>query len=112
VLVAEDTSLASPAPSLPVDAVVDGIAEAFRTASASPTTSLGPAERPPDRGSSAPWARIARPRIIPAMDGLVDRLKRASRWPTSGAAPAWPSPPLAEAYPALPLPRLRARTTR
>ena len=103
VLVAEDTSLAFAAGAFtaPVDAsVVDGIAEAFRTGIGLSYDQLGPAGAHQTERSLGPWARIALvPRIVPALDGVADRLAAGIDVADVGCGAGVALTALAEAYP-------------
>lgn len=104
VLVAEDTSLAFAAGAFtaPMDAsVVDDLADAFRTGVGLPYDRLGPAGAHRTERMLGPWARIALvPRIIPALDGVVDGLRAGIDVADVGCGAGVALTALAEAYPA------------
>ena len=78
VLAREDESLlfAAGAFSAPLDpTVVDELADAFRTGLGLPYDRLGPSGAHRTERMLGPWARLALvPRIIPALDGVAERL--------------------------------------
>jgi 2-polyprenyl-3-methyl-5-hydroxy-6-metoxy-1,4-benzoquinol methylase len=79
VLADEDTSLFFSAGAfggpLPPE-VVDGVAEAFRTGVGLPYDALGPGGAHTVERMLAPWARLMLvPVVLPALDGVVDRLR-------------------------------------
>ena len=104
VMVAEETSLAFAAgafTALPDPAVIDGLAEAFRTGVGLTYDELGPAEAHQTERSLAPWARLALvPRIIPALDGVHEALATGIEVADVGCGAGVALTALAEAYPA------------
>ncbi len=103
VLVAEDTSLAFAAGAFtapPDPGVLDDIADAFRTGVGLPYDRLGPAGAHQTERSLGPWARIALvPRIVPALDGVADRLAAGIEVADVGCGAGVALTALAEAYP-------------
>lgn len=103
VMVAEETSLAFAAgafTALPDPAVIDGLAEAFRTGVGLTYDELGPAEAHQTERSLAPWARLALvPRIIPALDGVHEALATGIEVADVGCGAGVAITTLAEAYP-------------
>jgi SAM-dependent methyltransferase len=59
--------------------VLDDLADAFRTGIGLPYDRLGPSGAHATERSLGPWARMALvPRIIPALDGVAERLERGA----------------------------------
>ena len=104
VLAREDDSLAfaSGAFSGGTDpAVVDGIADAFRTGIGLSYDMLGPSGAHRTERMLGPWARVALvPRIIPALDGVAARLEAGTAVADIGCGAGVALCALAAAYPA------------
>ena len=61
-------------------AVVDRLAEAFQTGIGLSYDELGPSEAHQVERTLAPWSRLALvPRVLPALDGVVERLRNRAR---------------------------------
>jgi len=103
VLVAEDTSLAFAAGAFtaPVDAaIIDGVADAFRTGIGLSYDQLGPAGAHSTERQLGPWARIALvPQIVPALDGVAKALEAGIEVADVGCGGGVALTALAEAYP-------------
>lgn len=81
--------------------VVDRIAEAFRTGVGLSYDDLGPSAAHHVERSLGPWARQALvPRILPAVDGLVDRLSAGARVADVGCGSGVALLAMAHAFPA------------
>ena len=104
VLAREQDSLrfAAGAFTAPLDpSVVDDLADAFRTGIGLPYDRLGPSGAHRTERMLGPWARLALvPDIIPALDGVVERLERGGRVADIGCGAGVALTALAEAYPA------------
>ncbi|MGY6501197.1 MAG: class I SAM-dependent methyltransferase [Acidimicrobiales bacterium] len=85
----------------PLDpAVVDDLAEAFRTGIGLPYDRLGPSGAHRTERMLGPWARLALvPVIIPALDGVADRLAEGATVADVGCGAGVALTALAEAYP-------------
>jgi SAM-dependent methyltransferase len=82
-------------------AVVDGIADAFRTGLGLSYDKLGPSGAHRTERMLGPWARVALvPRIVPALDGVADRLTAGTKVADIGCGAAVALCALAAAYPA------------
>lgn len=103
VLAREDTSLffAAGAFTSPTDiTVVDELAEAFRTGIGLPYDRLGPGGAHSTERSLGPWARMALvPMIIPALEGVHDRLTSGCLVADVGCGAGVALTALAGAYP-------------
>ena len=104
VLVHEDTSLAFAAGAFtrPMDAaVVDQLADAFRTGIGLSYDQLGPSAAHQTERQLGPWARIALvPQIIPGLDGVAEALAAGIEVADVGCGGGVALTALAEAYPA------------
>lgn len=105
VLVDEDSSLwfAAGAFSSGVvpDGVVDRLAEAFRTGMGLTYDDLGPTEAHKVERMLGPWTRLALvPVILPALDGVVDRLRSGARVADVGCGAGLALSAMAQAFPA------------
>jgi SAM-dependent methyltransferase len=103
VLVDEDTSVmfAAGAFGAPMDpSIVDELADAFRTGVGLPYDRLGPSGAHRTERMLGPWARIALvPTIVPALDGVHDKLERGARVADVGCGAGVALDALARAYP-------------
>lgn len=80
--------------------VVDDLADAFRTGLGLPYDRLGPSGAHRTERMLGPWARLALvPRIIPALDGVADRLAAGATVADVGCGAGVALTALAEAYP-------------
>jgi SAM-dependent methyltransferase len=80
--------------------VLDELADAFRTGLGLPYDRLGPSGAHSTERSLGPWARMALvPRIIPALDGVADRLERGALVVDVGCGAGVALTALATAYP-------------
>jgi SAM-dependent methyltransferase len=104
VLAHEDTSLlfAAGAFTAPTDGgVVEELAGAFRTGIGLPYDRLGPSGAHSTERSLGPWARMALvPHIVPALEGLAEKLERGARVADVGCGAGVALTALAAAYPA------------
>jgi len=104
VLAREDASLwfAAGAFTAPPDrSLLDDLAEAFRTGVGLPYDRLGPSGAHQTERTLGPWARLALvPRIIPALDGIEERLRSGMAVADVGCGAGVALTALAEAYPA------------
>ena len=81
-------------------AVLDELADAFRTGIGLPYDRLGPGGAHSTERSLGPWARMALvPRIIPALDGVAERLERGALVADVGCGAGVALTALASAYP-------------
>jgi len=81
--------------------VVDGLAAAFRTGRGLTYDQLGPAAAHQTERMLAPWARLALvPEIIPALDGIAERLEAGARVADVGCGGGAAVRALAHAFPA------------
>jgi SAM-dependent methyltransferase len=103
VLVDEDSSVsfAAGAFGAPLDpSVVDELADAFRTGVGLPYDRLGPSGAHRTERMLGPWARIALvPTIVPALDGVHDKLERGALVADVGCGAGVALDALARAYP-------------
>ena len=103
VLAREDDSLAFAAGAFTGGydpAVVDGIADAFRTGLGLSYDMLGPSGAHRTERMLGPWARIALvPRIVPALDGVAARLQAGTKVADIGCGAGVALCALAAAYP-------------
>ena len=103
VLAHEDTSLffAAGAFTAPTDAaVVDELADAFRTGIGLPYDRLGPSGAHSTERSLGPWARMALvPTIVPSLDGLAAKLEHGALVADVGCGAGVALTALAGAYP-------------
>ncbi|HVM51930.1 MAG TPA: class I SAM-dependent methyltransferase [Acidimicrobiales bacterium] len=103
VLVDEERSVAFAAGafSAPADpAVVDDLADAFRTGIGLPYDRLGPSGAHRTERMLGPWARVALvPRIVPALDGVAEKLEAGATVADVGCGAGVALTALAEAYP-------------
>jgi hypothetical protein len=80
--------------------VIDELADAFRTGIGLPYDRLGPSGAHSTERSLGPWARMALvPRIIPALDGVQERLERGALVVDVGCGAGVALTALASAYP-------------
>jgi len=80
--------------------VLDDLADAFRTGIGLPYDRLGPSGAHSTERSLGPWARLALvPTIIPALDGVANRLERGGRVVDIGCGAGVALTTLAAAYP-------------
>ena len=80
--------------------VLDELADAFRTGIGLPYDRLGPSGAHSTERSLGPWARMALvPRIIPALDGVAERLERGALVVDVGCGAGVALTALASAYP-------------
>ncbi|HYD09860.1 MAG TPA: class I SAM-dependent methyltransferase, partial [Acidimicrobiales bacterium] len=80
--------------------VVDGIAEAFRTGIGLSYDKLGPSGAHRTERMLGPWARVALvPRIVPALDGVHERLEHGANVADVGCGAGVALCALAQAYP-------------
>ena len=80
--------------------VLDELADAFRTGIGLPYDRLGPGGAHATERSLGPWARMALvPRIIPALDGVAERLERGALVVDVGCGAGVALTALAGAYP-------------
>jgi hypothetical protein len=80
--------------------VVDRLAEAFRTGVGLSYDDLGPSAAHGVERMLAPWTRLALvPRILPALDGVVERLEKGARVADVGCGAGLALLAMAEAYP-------------
>jgi 2-polyprenyl-3-methyl-5-hydroxy-6-metoxy-1,4-benzoquinol methylase len=105
VLAREDDSLAFAAGAFSGGAaspeVVDALAAAFRTGRGLTYDQLGPAAAHQTERMLAPWARLALvPEIIPALDGVAERLEAGARVADVGCGGGAAVRALARAFPA------------
>ena len=86
----------------PLDpSVVDDLADAFRTGIGLPYDRLGPSGAHRTERMLGPWARLSLvPDIIPALDGVTERLERGGRVADVGCGSGVALTALAETYPA------------
>ena len=81
-------------------AVIDRLADAFRTGVGLSYDDLGPSAAHTVERMLGPWSRLALvPVVLPALDGVVDRLAAAPGWPTWAADPGWRSSPWPPRFP-------------
>lgn len=85
----------------PLDpSVLDDLADAFRTGIGLPYDRLGPSGAHSTERSLGPWARLALvPTIVPALDGVADRLDRGALVVDIGCGAGVALTTLAAAYP-------------
>ena len=103
VLTREDESLQFAAGAFgapPEPAFVDDLAAAFRTGSGLPYDRQGPAGVHRTERMLGPWSRLSLvPTIVPALDGIDDRLRAGTRVADVGCGAGVALTVLAEAYP-------------
>jgi 2-polyprenyl-3-methyl-5-hydroxy-6-metoxy-1,4-benzoquinol methylase len=103
VLAREQDSLrfAAGAFTAPLDpSVVDDLADAFRTGIGLPYDRLGPSGAHRTERMLGPWARLALvPRIVPALEGVEEKLQAGARVADIGCGAGVALTALAEAYP-------------
>jgi 2-polyprenyl-3-methyl-5-hydroxy-6-metoxy-1,4-benzoquinol methylase len=80
--------------------VLDRLEEAFRTGVGFPYDALGPAGAHHVERMLAPWSRLALvPKILPALEGVTDRLRRGARVADVGCGAGVALIAIAEAFP-------------
>jgi SAM-dependent methyltransferase len=80
--------------------VVDRLADAFRTGVGLSYDDLGPSAAHGVERMLAPWSRLALvPRVLPALDGVVDRLRSGARVADVGCGSGVAVLAMAEAFP-------------
>ncbi|QGG93772.1 class I SAM-dependent methyltransferase [Actinomarinicola tropica] len=81
-------------------AVVDDLADAFRTGQGLPYDRLGPSGAHRTERMLGPWARLALvPKILPALDGVVDKLEAGAQVADVGCGAGVALTAIAESYP-------------
>jgi SAM-dependent methyltransferase len=103
VLADEEGSLAFAAGAFggpPLPSIVDGLVEAFRTGRGMPYDHLGEAGAHTTARQLAPWSRLALvPVVLPALDGVVERLEAGARVADVGCGAGVALTVLAQAFP-------------